>query len=336
MMREFTYTRPGVERDAIALAAQPCTSVIAGGTELLNWMRLGIAAPAHIVDIQHLPGRADISLVGEALHIGALANLNQVGEHPAVRLHAGTLAESCVAAASAQVRNRATLGGNVLQRTRCAYFRAEEPLPWGCNKRVAGSGCAALTGVNDEHAIFGWTDECVATHPSDPLVALVCLDAEVEIVSAEGLRLIAVSDLHRTQREAAESGENAAQYETTLRSGELITGYRIPVRPGVRSTYLKVRERQSYAYGLVTAAAMVGVDGDDVIQAIHVALGSVAQRPWRLRQAEAALVGRRATEGAVSSAVDADFRDARSLSANGYKLRLARNTAVRAVMTALS
>lgn len=333
MMQEFTYARPHQEAEAAVLAAEPHSSVIAGGTELLNWIRLGIAAPEHLVDIGRLPGRDEIKLEAGTLRIGALATLNQVGGHPLVQTHARVLAEACLAAASAQVRNRATLGGNVLQRTRCAYFRAEAPLPWACNKRVPGSGCSARHGVNDEHAIFGWTDACVAIQPSDPLVALACLDAEVEIVSADGSRIVPIGDLHVTQREAEALGEDPATYETTLRPNELIVGYRIPVVAGSRSSYLKIRERQSYAYALTTAAALIGVE-DDVIATVRIALGSVAQRPWRLSGAEAALVGRRITEDDVRAAVEEDLRQARPLANNAYKVRLARNTAVRAVMTA--
>ena len=180
-MQEFSYVRPESEAQVLMLAAQPDSRVIAGGTELLNWMRLGIDASAHLIDIGGLARRRDITVDPDALHIGALATLNTVGESPEVRAHARGLADACLAAASAQLRNRATLGGNVLQRTRCAYFRAEEPLPWSCNKREPGTGCAARLDSGDAQAIFGGTEECVATHPSDPLVALVCLDAEVEL-----------------------------------------------------------------------------------------------------------------------------------------------------------
>jgi xanthine dehydrogenase YagS FAD-binding subunit len=330
-MREFTYSRPTTEAQAVALTAIAHTSVIAGGTELLNWMRLGVVAPQHVVDIARLPGRREIALKDETLLVGGLADLNQVGEHPLVESHATVLSEACLAAASAQLRNRATLGGNVLQRTRCPYFRAEEPLPWGCNKRLAGSGCSARHGINDEHAIFGWTDACVATHPSDPLVALACLDAEVDLLSAHGTRRIAVSELHLTQSEAELAGKESAQYESTLRPGELIVGYRIPVRAGARSSYVKVRERQSYAYALVSAAASVTME-HGVVAAIRLVLGSVAQRPWLLGGIESALVGQPLTEVRLAAAIDGLLEEARPLSGNGYKVRLARNAAVRAAM----
>jgi xanthine dehydrogenase YagS FAD-binding subunit len=334
-MREFNYERPHDHAEALTLTAQPETTVIAGGTELLNWMRLGIAAPRQIVDIARLPGLSEIAKNGDVLTIGSLADLNRVGEHPLVKTHARVLAEASLAAASAQVRNRATLGGNVLQRTRCPYFRAEEPLPWGCNKRSAGSGCSARDGINDEHAIFGWTQECVATHPSDPLVALSCLDAEVKLLSSSGTRTVPVRELHVTQREAAQAGEQPAQYETTLRPGELIVSYHIPIREGTSSSYVKVRERQSYAFALVAAAAAVRIDGG-LIAHVRIALGSVAQRPWRLDRAEAALIGCPANEDSISAAIDEDLEQAEPLAGNAYKVRLARNTATRAVMLAVS
>lgn len=333
-MRQFAYARPRRESEALSLLAQRGTSVIAGGTELLNWMRLGIAAPARLVDIGRLPGREEIALDGEVLRIGALADLNRIGEHPLVRSRARALAESCLAAASAQLRNRATIGGNVLQRTRCAYFRSEEPVAWACNKRLAGSGCSALAGHGDGTAIFDWTDACAATHPSDPLVALVCLDAEAELLSADGTRRLALRDLHLTQREAEVAGEDGALAETTLRPGELIAGYRVHIQPGTGSAYIKVRDRQSYAYALVAAAAAVRVE-EGLIAAVSIALGSVAQRPWRLRRAEEALVGQPVAEDVLLAAIDEDMAQARPLPGNEFKVGLARNAAVRAVLTAV-
>ena len=330
-MREFTYSRPLAEDEVLAELRGPDVVAVAGGTELLNWMRLGILAPRRLLDIGRLPSRRSIRMVDGDLLIGCLSTLNEIGEDPLVRAHATVLAEASLTAASAQIRNRATLGGNVLQRTRCAYFRAEEPLVFGCNKRAPGTGCGARQGLSDEHAIFGATAACAATHPSDPLVALACLDAQVEIASATGQRRIPVAELHLTQQEAREAGLDPARSETTLRGDELITAFRILRRPGSRSTYLKVRERQSYAYALVSAAARVhAVDG--TVESIAIALGSVAQRPWRLRRAEAALTGRRLDDAGVRAAVQLDLRDARPLRGNAYKVGLAGSAAVRAVM----
>lgn len=334
-MDDFGYLKVMDERAALAALQAPTAVAIAGGTELLNWMRLGIARPAQLVDISGLPGRDGIALDGSSLTIGSAATLAFVGEHPLVNEHAAALGQACLLAASAQVRNRATLGGNVLQRTRCPYFRAEEPLLWPCNKRSPGSGCAARHGLNEQHAILGWTDDCVATQPSDPLVALVCLDAQVEVAGPDGQRRLAVADLHLTQQEAAAQGLDPARGENRLEPGELIVGYRIPLATGMTSAYVKVRERVSYAYAVVSAAAAVRLDGP-VVGAVRITLGSVAQRPWTLPGAAHELVGKPLSEDAVMAGVRTDLSDARPLSGNGYKIELARAVAVRAVMAAVN
>lgn len=341
-MRNFAYARPSSAPEAMA-ALGPDAMLIAGGTELLNWQRLGIAEPVRLIDIGRLAPLRGIAKDGDTLVIGALSTLNEVGEHPLVVRHAGMLAQSCLKAASAQIRNRATLGGNVLQKTRCPYFRAEAPLPWGCNKRQPGTGCAALEGVNDRLAILGTTDVCVATQPSDPAVALAALDAEAVLVSPRGRRELAMTDFHLTQAEAraeAASGrvrlrsrEEEARMENRLRPDELIANYRIPIREGERSAYLKVRERESYEYALVSAAAGLVMDGDRIGR-VRVALGSVAQKPWRLEAAEDALRGRALTREALLPPIERALADARPLSHNGYKVRLAANTAVRAIQMA--
>jgi len=333
-MHDFAYARVAQLRDAVARIGAADTALIAGGTELLNWMRLGIAEPTSVVDIGRIGGLDQIAVDGDGrLAIGALATLNAVGEHALVIRHAGALAEACLKAASAQVRNRATLGGNVLQKTRCAYFRAEAPLPWPCNKRMPGSGCAARDGLNERHAIFGWTDACVAVQPSDPAVALACLDAEVEIEGPRGGRSVPMRSFHLTQQEAAEEGQDAATLETRLAHDEVIVGYRLPVLQGLRSAYVKVRERESYEYALVSAAAAVQLDGAR-IRSARVALGSVAQRPWRLAAAEARLAGCELTREALLPALDESLRDARPLAHNGYKVTMARHAALRALLTA--
>ena len=206
-------------------------------------MRLGIAAPERVVDIGGLDELRGITRDGDALHIGALTTLNEIGEHPLVVANAGALASACLQAASAQIRNRATLGGNVLQRTRCAYFRAEEPVPWPCNRRAPGSGCAARHGLNERHAIFGWTDECVAVQPSDPAVALAALDATVDVVGPDGPRTIPSTEFHLTPQEAG-------LRENRLDADELIVGYRIPIERGgaglrqdPRARLVRVRDR---------------------------------------------------------------------------------------------
>ncbi|PMS35776.1 xanthine dehydrogenase YagS FAD-binding subunit [Trinickia symbiotica] len=331
-MNDFGYERSATVEDCLATIAAKHAAIIAGGTELLNWVRLGIAAPPQLVDIGGIRDLDTIAIESDHLVIGALANLNAIGEHPLVATHANTLAHACLQAASPQVRNRATLGGNVLQKTRCAYFRAETPLPWPCNKREPNTGCAARNGVNDRQAIFGWTDECVAVQPSDPAVALACLDAQVEIAGANGSRSLAMTEFHLTQAEAAALGD-AARHETRLADDEMIVAFRIPLHAGSRSAYVKVRERASYEYALVSAAAVIKMTGD-VIERVSIALGSVAQRPWRLPAAETALVGQSLDAKTLASAIDAAMKDARPLAENGFKVKLARNAAVRAILTA--
>jgi xanthine dehydrogenase YagS FAD-binding subunit len=328
-MLNFAYSVARRPQDAFAEDGSG-TMLVAGGTELLNWFRLGIAAPGHVVDIGRLEGMEKIERNGDRLTIGALATLNEISEHPLVREHAAVLGEACLAAASAQIRNRATIGGNVLQKTRCAYFRAEEPLPWGCNKRAPGSGCAARDGLNERHAIFGWTDACVAVHPADPPVALAALDAAVEAVGRNGRRTLPVADLLLTQEEAAAAGLDAARTETRLASGELITAYHLPIRQGLHSAYVKVRERASYEYALVSAAAAIEL-ADGRIARARIYLGSVAQKPWRLSAAETQVTGQPPTRDALLPILTAALAGARPLEHNGYKIAMAAGAAARAI-----
>jgi xanthine dehydrogenase YagS FAD-binding subunit len=228
-MIDFAYARAESPATAVAALRDDHATVLAGGTELLNWVRLGIAAPERVVDIGGLDELRGITRDGDTLRIGALTTLNEIGEHPLAVAHAGALASACLQAASAQIRNRATLGGNVLQRTRCAYFRAEEPVPWPCNRRSPGSGCAALAGLHERHAIFGWTDECVAVHPSDPAVALVALDAVVDVVGPAGPRAVPSTGFHLTP-------EEAGLREHRLDPDELIVGTASRSSPARRPT----------------------------------------------------------------------------------------------------
>jgi xanthine dehydrogenase YagS FAD-binding subunit len=341
-MHDFAFAVAASRHEALAALAQPDTLLVAGGTELLNWMRLGITAPERVIDIGRLRADEPVRRDGDRLTIDALASLNAVGEHPLVRDHAAVLAQACLKAASAQVRHRATLGGNVLQKTRCAYFRSESPLPWGCNKREPGSGCAARDGLNDRHAIFGWTDACVATQPSDPAVALACLDVEVEVEGPRGRRMLPMPMFHLTQQEAADasaaagdtgSASGEATLEHRLAADEMIVAYHLALRDGERSAYVKVRERESYEYALVSAAAAVEI-GDGRLQRVRLALGSVAQKPWRLPPAESALVGAPARRDDVLPAIRAALADARPLAHNAYKIELAAQAAARAIVEA--
>jgi xanthine dehydrogenase YagS FAD-binding subunit len=338
-MKNFEYVRVGSLQEAIESARPASTQYIAGGTELLNWMRLGIAAPDRVVDIGALNAQRDIRRRGSELTIGALATLNEIGEHPLIRQHAAVLGDACLKAASAQIRNRATIGGNILQKTRCTYFRSEAPVPWPCNKRAPGSGCAALAGLNERHAILGWTDACVAVHPSDPAVALACLDAQVDLSGPRGRRTVAVTALLLTQEEArqersrSKTGLHEALLESRLQPGEIITAYRIPIVADERSAYVKVRERESYEYALVSSAAALVVK-DGRIQRVRIALGSVAQKPWRLTAAEQSLVGAALTRDAVLPAIHASLSGAKPLEHNAYKIEMAANAAARALAIA--
>jgi xanthine dehydrogenase YagS FAD-binding subunit len=324
-MRPFHYERVREVDQAIGLLArEPGAAVIAGATELLNWMKEGIAAPALVVDINALP-LADIAVARDSIRIGALARLSDVAAHAEVRRELPSLARAIELAASPQLRNMGTMAGNLLQRTRCPYFRAEVPLP--CNKRVAGSGCAALHGENRSHAIFGWSEHCVATHPSDPAVALLGLDARVVVRGAAGERTVPLADLHRLPGDQP-------QRETTLAHDELVLAIDVPLSPIARaSRYLKVRERASYEFALVSAAAGVVLARERVTDA-RVVLGGVAHRPWRMMEAERALRGTALDRQHVRAAIDAELAQARPLEHNAFKVELARTIATRAVLQA--
>jgi xanthine dehydrogenase YagS FAD-binding subunit len=317
----FRYARGASLEQVLAAGAEADTAFLAGGTELLNWLRFGIAAPARVLDITRLDGLARIeALPGGALRIGALAALGDVARHALVERHYPVLHQALLRSASPQIRNLATIGGNPLQNTRCPYFRSSEPVR--CNKRAPGSGCAARHGINDQHAIFGWTDDCVATQPSDPAVALAALDAAFTTAHRDGARRIAATELHPLP--------GGPRWPThVLRPGELITAIELPA-PAPRSAYVKVRERESYEYATVSTTVVVEIDGA-VIRRARIALGSVAHRPWRLTAAEDALAGAAAgdREG-VRRAIDAAFADARPLAHNAHKIPLARNAALRA------
>jgi len=330
-VKDFRFARATAVEDVVDALAQPGTSVIAGGTELLNWMRLGISEPDRVVDIGRIDVLRGIDRSDGELVIGARATLNEVGEHPLTGQFAGALGSACRQAASAQLRNRATLGGNVLQRTRCPYFRAESPVPWPCNKREPGSGCASLAGRHERQAVFGWTADCVAVHPSDPAVALAALDAHVDVAGPNGTHSIPMGEFLLTQAEAEQDGD--ALRENRLAADELIVRYRLPIRENETSAYVKIRERASYEYAIVSAAASVGLSGTGIVRA-RIALGSVAQRPWRLPSAERALVGQPLTRDAVLPIVDTALADAHPLPQNGFKVLMARNAAVRALLIA--
>lgn len=326
-MHPFTLSRPVDARDAIAVhSGDPQSAFIAGGTDLIGLMKDRATLPAHLLDINALPMASIDARPDGSLRIGALARMSDVAAHPSVRKRCPVIAESLLFAASAQLRNMASIGGNVMQRTRCAYFRDYDGLR--CNKRAPGSGCSALHGLNRGHAIFGWSESCVATHPSDLAVALAALDAIVHVRNGAGDRAIPFAEFHRLPGDTPER-------DNVLERGELIVALEVPPRTESRAShYLKVRDRQSYEFALVSTAAAVATDGR-AIRSARLAMGGVAHRPWRLAAAEAALRGLSLDDDArLKSAIAQSFKDARSLAHNAFKIELAQRCALRALQTA--
>jgi xanthine dehydrogenase YagS FAD-binding subunit len=300
---------------------------IAGGTDLLGLMKDRAVLPERLLDINGLPDMARVEpLPDGGLRIGALARMSDVAGDMDMRRRFPVIAESLLFAASAQLRNMASIGGNIMQRTRCAYFRDEDDPP--CNKRRPGAGCSALHGLNRHHAIFGWSEACVATNPSDLAVALAAMDAFVIVRGLAGERTIPFTEFHRVPDETPDR-------DNVLGRGDLIVAIDVPARAeGRASHYLKIRDRQSYEFALVSAAAAVAIDGRR-IRSARLALGGVAHKPWRLGAAETALRGRllEDVEG-LRSAIARSFTDARPLAHNMFKVELAQRVALRALQTA--
>jgi len=318
-MVPFAYEAVRNEQDAIA-AAIAGGRYIAGGTTLIDLMREEVERPERLIDINRLPLR-DIRLDDDRLVIGALARMADVAAHPAVVRTQRLIAEALLEGASPQLRNVASIGGNLLQRVRCPYFRT---LDAACNKRDPGSGCAAIEGVNSGHAILGTSDQCVATHPSDLAVALVALDAVVHTRGPDGERSFPVEDLYRLPGATP-------QLEHTLARGELIVAVEVPHGPyAKRARYLKVRDRASYEFALVSVAAALEIE-DGVIRAARLAAGGVGTKPWRLRASEAALVGQPPARSAWEDAAERGIEGARPLSGNHFKVELLQRTIVRAL-----
>jgi xanthine dehydrogenase YagS FAD-binding subunit len=325
IMQPFAFSRAATLDDAVA-ATVAGAFPIAGGTELLNWMKEGIVVPVRLVDISRLPALDTIKVDGDHLRIGALARMATVADDAAVKREFPALAQALEKSASQQIRNMATMGGNLLQRTRCPYFRADTAL--ACNKRQPDSGCSAIGGEDRSLAIFGGSEQCIATHPSDAAVALSAFEAVVRVQGPKGTREIALADLHRLP------GNTPAQ-ETSLAPGELIVEIRVPrSQRSQRSSYLKIRERASYEFALVSAAAALSLDGD-TIRDVRLALGGVAPKPWRLPNAEAALRGVSLRDvPAMRRTLERDFRAARGGRHNGFKIELAQRTVIRALQLA--
>ena len=316
-MKPFTYTRAGDAAQAVQWGTRPGAKYLGGGTNLVDLLRETLEQPDTLIDVSGLS--ADITAHDDGrILVGAGVRNTALASHPAVRERFPVLTRAILAGASAQIRNMATVGGNLLQRTRCAYFYDDDGSR--CNKRQPGQGCDAQDGFNRMHAILGASPHCVATHPSDLCVALAALGAVVHLRHADGERSLPLVDLHRLP-------EDHPDIDTQLRAGELITAVELPALPfATRSTYRKVRDRSSYAFALVSVAAALELDGDTV-KDVRLALGGVAHKPWRAFKAEAHLKGKPATAESFLAAIDAELVDARPLRDNAFKIDLARRTA---------
>ncbi|HEU4767027.1 MAG TPA: xanthine dehydrogenase family protein subunit M [Pyrinomonadaceae bacterium] len=325
-MRPFKYTRAN---DAVAaaraVAANPNAKFLAGGTNILDLMKEDVERPSELVDLTHLKLAEITSARGGGVSIGALAKNSDTANHPLIRKNYPLLTQAIVAGASGQLRNMATNGGNLMQRTRCQYFY-DTSMP--CNKREPGSGCGAREGLNRIHAIFGWSEQCVATYPGDMANALYALEAVVRVRNASGReRTIPVADFHRLPGDTPQKDNN-------LEHGELIVAIDLPKSNFANNYhYLKVRDRASYAFALVAVAAALDMNGRTIRQS-RVVLGSVAHKPWRSREAEAALAGRPASEENFRRAADAALAGAKPLAHNAYKVELGKRAIVRALMRA--
>jgi xanthine dehydrogenase YagS FAD-binding subunit len=329
-MKSFDYVRPSSVAEAAAAASEPDTAVLAGGTNLLDLMKGGVARPARIVDITRLPGLDAIEWQADgSVRIGALVRNSDLAHDERFAARFPAVAEALLSGASGQLRNAATVGGNVMQETRCRYFYDTAS---ACNRREPGNGCDALEGENSHHAVIGWSRHCIATHPSDFCVPLAALGATVEIEGVSGRRTVSLAEFHRLPGETP-------QVRTELAAGELIVAVTLPVEAAAfagHSRYLKVRERTSYAFALVSAAAALDLEQDGRIREARVALGGVAARPWRCAATETVLAGRMPSEEALRLAADAALEGASPSGDNAYKIALARRVVLRALALALA
>jgi xanthine dehydrogenase YagS FAD-binding subunit len=319
------YDRAANVEDAIRLVRQPGAKFIGGGTNLLDLVKQDVEQPVRLIDVSRL-ALTDISeLAGGGVRIGAMARNSDTANHPLIRQRYPLLTQALLSGASAQLRNMATIGGNLMQRTRCSYFY--DPAFDMCNKRTPGSGCAAKEGFNRTHAILGASEQCIAVNPSDMSVAMAALDAVVRVRGPGGERQIAFADFHRLPGDRPER-------DTTLAPDELIIAVDLPASPfAAHSHYLKVRDRASYAFALVSVAAALEMR-DGLVRNAGIALGGVAHKPWRVKEAEAALIGRPLDDAALSSAADLVLRGAKPYRDNAFKVELARRAMVRALRTA--
>lgn len=318
-MRDFAYAKASTAADALQLLADPAgAKFLGGGTNLVDLMRVNIERPETVVDVAGLPLSEIEERPDGSLRIGAAAKNSAVAAHMAVRRRFPALAQAILLGASGQIRNMATVGGNIMQRTRCLYFYDEAA---HCNKRHPGAGCDAIDGLNRTHAILGASPRCIAVHPSDMCVALAALGANVEVEGRQGKRNIPFTDFHRLP-------EDTPHIETNLQPGELITAIELPAfEPARSSLYRKVRDRASYAFALVSIAAVLAVD-NGVVKTARIALGGVAHKPWRAFTAEAELVNNRATEDTFRRAAEVELQSAKGLEHNAFKIELAKRMIV--------
>jgi xanthine dehydrogenase YagS FAD-binding subunit len=324
-MEAFTIEAPRDLDAALAAVRQPGAKFIAGGTDLMQLMKDWVERPGRLIDLDGLP-LDDVRIDDSGGRIGALVRMADLADHPELRRRYPVVAEALLASASPQVRNMATIGGNLLQRTRCLYFR---DVGSPCNKREPGSGCPAIPGKHRRLAILGGSDHCIATHPSDLAVALIALNAAVELRSAAGTRMVPVNDFYLLPGDTP-------QRETVMAPGELITAILLPpAGPDERSRYLKLRDRASFEFALVSAAVIVRRDGNRIASA-SIAMGGVGTRPWRLPRVEAALAGAPATPEAIMAAASHAADGARPLSENGFKVPLMQRVLTRALLTVMA
>jgi xanthine dehydrogenase YagS FAD-binding subunit len=326
-VKTFEYVRPASVSDAVAAAAQPGAAYLAAGTNLLDLMKGGITRPDRLVDVTHLPGLDRIERLADgSLRIGALVRNADLAHDPDFAKSYPAIAEALLSGASAQLRNAATVGGNLLQRTRCAYFYDTASR---CNKRTPGSGCAARLGENRMHAVLGWSEACIATHPSDFCVPLAAFDAVMEIEGKAGRREVALEDFHRLPGATPER-------DSALEPGELIVAVRLPAVArdfAGHARYLKVRERTSYAFAVVSAAAALRIDAGKIAD-VRLALGGVAAKPWRARAAEKFLAGHAPDATVFRRAAEAALADAKPSGDNAFKIELAQRVLIRALTLA--
>ncbi|MBZ9810406.1 MULTISPECIES: FAD binding domain-containing protein [unclassified Mesorhizobium] len=332
-MHPFVYERPASLSAAVAVASRSATThpptqapaqFIAGGTNLADYMKLGVARPERLLDLNGLsePALRRIETGGEGLRLGALVRMGDAAENAEIKRRYPVIAESLQLAASGQLRNMASLAGNILQRTRCEYFRETS---WPCNKREPGSGCAAMEGFNRQHAVLGTSENCIATYHGDFAQALIALDATVHVQGHSGRRKIPFASLHRLP-------EDSPHIETDLAPDEIVTAIEVPAGAWTRrSRYLKIRDRQSYAFALASAAVALDLDGETVNEA-RIALGGVATVPWRARAAEEILRGKVLDEAAAAEAAEAAFAEAQPRRHNAFKIELGKRTLIRGLL----